>query len=116
MLTWQNGPDADFRAIYMLSLKHREVLSWVARHDWRPPYCPPFRDAPQPLPPPSPSPPALPEPRNPPLPTRAGQNVPAEYEPGREAEPSTQELRDMVLVFRNRFEDGEPALKREPED
>ncbi len=45
MSTWLNGDDADFRALYMLSMKHTDVHAWLARHNWRPPYCHMFHDA-----------------------------------------------------------------------
>ncbi|KAM3545493.1 hypothetical protein ARSEF1564_001655 [Beauveria bassiana] len=53
MLRWQNGDDADFRALYLLSMKHRDVHAWLARHRWRPPHCQTWRDVgrmPQPQP------------------------------------------------------------------
>ncbi|KAM3549670.1 hypothetical protein MY1884_008633 [Beauveria asiatica] len=53
MLRWQNGDDADFRALYLLSMKHRDVHAWLARHRWRPPHCQAWQDVgrmPQPQP------------------------------------------------------------------
>ncbi|KAM3432431.1 hypothetical protein NHJ13734_006860 [Beauveria thailandica] len=44
MLRWQNGDDADFRALYLLSMKHRDVHAWLARHRWRPPHCQAWQD------------------------------------------------------------------------
>ncbi|KAJ6785258.1 hypothetical protein PWT90_07692 [Aphanocladium album] len=44
MRMWLNGDDADFRVLYMLSIKHRDIHAWLARHHWSPPHCQKFRD------------------------------------------------------------------------
>ncbi|OAA53293.1 sorting nexin-3 [Cordyceps fumosorosea ARSEF 2679] len=50
MSKWQMGEDGDFRALYMLSMNHFGVLSWLSSQDWRPPscnsYCAPMRQTP----------------------------------------------------------------------
>ncbi|KAJ3477899.1 hypothetical protein NLG97_g8713 [Lecanicillium saksenae] len=47
---WQNGHDADFRALYLLSMKHRDINAWLAHHNWKPPHCQNYCDVPVPPP------------------------------------------------------------------
>ncbi|XWW94268.1 hypothetical protein V2A60_002211 [Cordyceps javanica] len=80
MIDWQSGNYADFRALYMLSMRHSDVHAWLARYGWRPPYCHSYNEVPRPpMPPP------------PPPPLRVEANVRTEDMTGDESGPSQEE-------------------------